>query len=354
MIRMCYILRNNAPQSESTCLGYRVLWNSQIFRGGRIVGQEEAGASQRQISRNLSIPLSTVNRVITQFKNKAKETVEARSDRPGPSTRYLRSLQRSVEREPRISTADLSQEMQLSVYQSEDIIGRLGYKGRAARCKPLLRPANIARRYRWAKEMIKKPLDFWQAVIFSDDSSFAQFSCSGRVWVWRSPDKEFWMNRLQPTVKHGDFSVMVWGAIWHDGKSELVVCEGRINSAKYIENTQGGSSTNLCQRSCRQEPPSFHGRWCPLSFSKNDTNLASELTQENGIQKLWWPSQSPDMNQIEHIWHILDLDIRKRTLKAANKEVLQYIQEKWEKIPMTKVAELANSMPTRVKHLAQA
>ena len=79
--------------------------------------------------------------------------------------------------------------------------------------------------------------------------------------------------------------------------------------------------------------------------------------QENGTQKLWWPSQSPDINQIEHIWHILDLAFRKRILKAANKEVLlQYIQEEWEKIPMTKVTELnfVNSMPTRVKHLAQA
>ena len=28
---------------------------------------------------------------------------------------------------------------------------------------------------------------------------------------------------------------MVWGAIWHDGKPELVVCEGCINSAKYIK-----------------------------------------------------------------------------------------------------------------------
>ena len=133
------------------------------FSEGRIVGQEEAGASQRQISRNLSIPLSTVNRVITQFKNKAKETVEARSGRPGPSTRYLRSLQRSVKREPLISTADLSQEMQLSMSLVRRYIGRLGYKGRAARRKPFLQPANIARRYRWAKEIIKKkPLDFWQ------------------------------------------------------------------------------------------------------------------------------------------------------------------------------------------------
>ena len=132
-----------------------------------------------------------MNRVITQFKNKAKETVEAHSGRPGPSRRYFRSLQRSVETEPRISAVDLSQDVQLSVSSVRRYLGRLGHKGRAARRKPLLQPANIARRYRWAKEMIKKPLEFWQAVIFSDESSFARFSCSSRVWVWRSPDQEF-------------------------------------------------------------------------------------------------------------------------------------------------------------------
>ena len=119
--------------------------------------------------------------------------------------------------------------------------------------------------------MIKKPL----TVIFFDESSFAQFSCSGRVWVWRSPDQEFWMNRLQSTVKHGGFSVMVWGAIWHDGKSELVVCEGRINSTKYMEILKEGLLPIFLPVLMLTRTIIFSWKMVPLSFSKNDTSLAS-------------------------------------------------------------------------------
>ena len=144
--------------------------------------------------------------------------------------------------------------------------------------------------------------------------------------VWKSPDQEFWMNRLQPTVKHGGFSVMVWGAIWHDGKSKLVVCEGRINSAKYIEILKEGLLPIFASAHVDKNHHLFMEDGAPCHSAKT----TQAWYQENGIQKLWWPSQSPDMNPIEHIWHILNLAIRKRTLKAANKEVLQYIQEEWE------------------------
>ena len=54
--------------------------------------------------------------------------------------------------------------------------------------------------------------------------------------VWRSAGGEFWMTGLQPTVNMLQWGLIVkWGAIWHDGKCELMVCVGGINSAKYMQ-----------------------------------------------------------------------------------------------------------------------
>ena len=117
----------------------------------------------------------------------------------------------------------------------------------------------------------------------------------------------FWMNRLQPTVKHGGFSVMVWGTIWHDGKSELVVCKGRINSTKYIEILKEGLLPIFASAHVDENHHLFMEDGAPCHSAKS----TQAWHQENDIQKLWWPSQSLDINPIEHICHILDLAIQK-------------------------------------------
>ena len=139
------------------------------FLRGRIVGQHEGGLSQHKIG-NLSIPLSTVNTVIVQFTREDKECTKPHPGCPGPSERTLCLMKRNVEEDPRCKASDIATQAGISPRTAVRYLHKLGYYGRAARKKPLLRPANIKRRKDWAHEMVDRPMTFWTNVIFSDES----------------------------------------------------------------------------------------------------------------------------------------------------------------------------------------
>ena len=136
------------------------------FLHGRIMGQHEGGLSQHKITGNLSIPLSTVNRVIVQFTREDKESTKPHPSRPRPSDRTLCLVKRNVEEDPRCKASDIATPAGVSPRTAVRYLHKLGYYGRAARRKPLLCPANIKRRKDWACEMVERPMTFSTNVIF--------------------------------------------------------------------------------------------------------------------------------------------------------------------------------------------
>ena len=315
------------------------------------MGQADAGISQRQIAQNLTLPLSTVNWVLVQFRRTGKTAPAPRSGRPKPSERSLRALRRVAENSPRSSVAEVAEIVEKSPATVRRHLHTLGYNKRVARRKPLLRPNNILRRDNWAREMIEHDQEFWDTVIFSDESRFAQFSDSGRVWVWRKTGEEFELKNLQPTVKHGGLSIMVWGAIWTGGRSELILCEGSINAAKYVEILKKGLLPIYSRSGLRRRSTLFMEDGAPCHSAK----LTKDWQARNGIHCLPWPSQSPDMNPIEHLWAILDRKLRQRSGKPSSEEDLfANLQSAWLSISQAKVDELIKSMPERVRTLKAA
>jgi len=64
------------------------------------------------------------------------------------------------------------------------------------------------------------------------------------------------------------------------------------------------------------------------------------------VKVLEWPSQSADLNPIEHLWE--ELDRRVRCQKYSNKEALfQTLKKEWGKIPLDRIQKLVDSMPAR-------
>ncbi|GFX43924.1 transposable element Tc1 transposase [Trichonephila clavipes] len=65
------------------------------------------------------------------------------------------------------------------------VLRKAGYNGRVARKKPLIGKRNRVKRLKFAKEHILKPQQFWNKVIFSDESKFNIFGSDGHRMVWQ-------------------------------------------------------------------------------------------------------------------------------------------------------------------------
>ena len=63
-----------------------------------------------------------------------------------------------------------------------------------------------------------------------------------------------------------------------------------------------------------------------------------------------WPSQSPDLNPIEHLWSELERRIRSKPQAITNiAELETALQEEWGKISQSQVMALIESMPRRIE-----
>ena len=78
--------------------------------------------------------------------------------------------------------------------------------------------------------------------------------------------------------------------------------------------------------------------------------IVKSWKQENNINSLSWPAQSPDLNSIEHLWDELERRVRAHNPLSKNKENLWHIlQKEWLNIDANKYQNLVDSMPRRIE-----
>jgi len=88
---------------------------------------------------------------------------------------------------------------------------------------------------------------------------------------------------------------------------------------------------------------------------KHTSKLAQEWLERTNVDCLQWPSCSPDMNPIEHVWNHVDMRIRARSQQPRNMAELRIaIEEEWYSTPVEYIQNLYDSMQRRVDALYKA
>ncbi len=61
-----------------------------------------------------------------------------------------------------------------------------------------------------------------------------------------------------------------------------------------------------------------------------------------------WPSMSPDLNPIGHLWGILKQKVEERKVSSIH-QLRDVVMEEWKRNPVATCEALVNSVPKRVK-----
>lgn len=308
------------------------------------------GQSQRKIAEIVNINAPTVQKIIERF---VHENRVHNKGREPPNKIFSdtdeRTIVRRIKASPRLSAPKLTSAVQsdlgkqCSVETVRRILRKHDFHGRVARKGPFISPKNRLCRLRFANEHVSETSEYWNSVIFADESKFNIFGSDGMSYVWRKPNKELNKENLKPTMKHGGGSVMVWACMSAAGTGRLTFIETTMDKFKYLQILKD----NLLQ-SAEDLGIKSDFRFYQDNDPKHKAGIVQSWLIYNCPHLMTPPPQSPDLNVIENLWSILETNIRKHKISNKN-DLKEALKTEWTNISPDITKKLVTSMQNRLK-----
>ena len=314
----------------------------------KIVHLHKAGKGYGAIAKQLGEKRSTVGAIIRKWK-KLNMTVNLnRSGAPCKiSPRGVSMILRKVRNQPGTTRQELVNDLKragttVSKVTVGNTLRRHDLKSCMARKVPLLKPAHVKARLKFAYDHLDDTEESWEKVLWSDETKIELFGHNSTKRVWRKKNEEYNPKNTIPTVKHGGGSIMLWGCFSAHGTGRVHCIKERMTGAVYCEIL--GNNLLPSVRALKM------GRGWVFQHDNDPKHTArktKEWLRKKHIKVLAWPSQSPDLNPIENLWRELKLCVSQR--QPRNLTDLENIcVEEWAKIPPAVCANLVKNYRKRL------
>ena len=233
-----------------------------------------------------------------------------------------------------ISTTMSNQGTDISFMTVKRRLNEQGYYKLQPLKKPLLSDTNRENRLIWAKK--NKKTD-WSKVIFTDETTFSQFSKPKQVWREKG-------------------EVIKASTVKHSAKVHVYRCfseKGFGNIYCFTENLTGELLCTIYKKTLLSSAKKFFGKdnnsWKLQEDNdpKHTSGKAQKQKKDNHVNTLSWLSQSPDLNPIENVWSVLKVNVSNYK-PSSIKDLKRIIKKEWNALDKTLAENLVLSIKNRI------
>jgi transposase len=314
------------------------------FQRGRAIGLHEAGVSFTNVARYVGASRRTVLRWWRVFVQTGSVRQKEKAGRARKTTeRGDRILTRLAKRHRFATARELLDywQQQVSIWTVYRRLREVGFRRRRALKRPLLTLRHRQLREQWAMQHSHWRQPQWDRIVWTDESRFCLRVIDGRLRVWRQVGERLRDDVVIPRVQGGGGSVLVWAAIWTGGRSRLYVTQLSVTGVLY---------RRVLEHFVEENRDALPERWILQDDNAppHRAPVVREFKEDEGIQSLPWPANSPDLNPIEHAWDYLGRRIRSHPQPVNVEQLTRLLGEEWDLIPQEFLDNLVLSMSNRV------
>lgn len=313
---------------------------------GQIVILRQEGYSYREISDRVNAVYSVVRRTWLRYRDTNTFHRRRGQGRHRVTTgRTDRAIVRSARRDPYVTARQLQNHHRDRTGRNrvscQTIRNRLHegeLRSRQPTRVPALTPDHRRARLTYARTYGTWTNRQWRNVLFTDESRYCLYGNDRRRRVWRRRGERFTQRFMQENRAFGGGSVMVWGGISINGRTELVlVPPPGLNAQRYVDEILRPHVLPVRRRVGRAFSLMQDNATC------HNARLTTAFLQRRNIEVLPHPPRSPDLNPIEHVWDILGRRLRDLPNQPANlADLFQRLREIWNALPQEQIRNCIN------------